>query len=115
VRECPEAGDRKTTREETATGCRPITRYFVGPEENEEFRRFRVVGPLVIAAAIAVSCATPLAQGPSAEDSLALYENLLRNPDDISANLAYARALEADWADRGGQANLSKNTDPQPE
>jgi hypothetical protein len=41
VTECPEAGVRKTTREETATGCRPITRYFVGPEENEEFRRFR--------------------------------------------------------------------------
>jgi len=32
---------------------------------------------------------------PPTDDSLILFEDLVRNPDDIRANLAYARALEA--------------------
>ena len=30
------------------------------------------------------------------DDSLMLFEDLVRNPDDVRANLAYARALEAE-------------------
>jgi tetratricopeptide (TPR) repeat protein len=37
-----------------------------------------------------------LAELPPTEDSLVLFENVVRNPDDVEANLAYARALEAD-------------------
>lgn len=53
-------------------------------------------GVMMIAAAGGVSCGTSLAQPPPTEDSLVLFEDLLRNPDDVRANLAYARALEAD-------------------
>jgi tetratricopeptide (TPR) repeat protein len=37
-----------------------------------------------------------LAEPPPPEDSLMLFEDLVRNPDDVRANLAYARALEAE-------------------
>ena len=37
-----------------------------------------------------------LAEPPPTTDSLVLFEDLVRNPDDVRANLAYARALEAD-------------------
>jgi hypothetical protein len=37
-----------------------------------------------------------LAEPPPSEDSLMLFEDLVRNPDDVRANLAYARALEAE-------------------
>jgi tetratricopeptide (TPR) repeat protein len=36
------------------------------------------------------------AEPPPAEDSLVLFEEVVRNPDDVRANLAYARALEAE-------------------
>jgi tetratricopeptide (TPR) repeat protein len=36
-----------------------------------------------------------LAEPPPTDDSLMLVEDLVRNPDDVRANLAYARALEA--------------------
>src|SRR5947209_2301884 len=36
-----------------------------------------------------------LAETPPTDDSLMLFEDLVRNPDDVRANLAYARALEA--------------------
>jgi hypothetical protein len=44
----------------------------------------------------AVSRGDALAEPPPPEDSLVLFEDLVRNPDDVRANLAYARALEAD-------------------
>ncbi|MBV8506456.1 MAG: tetratricopeptide repeat protein [Alphaproteobacteria bacterium] len=37
-----------------------------------------------------------LAEPPPTEDSLVLFEELVRNPDNVRANLAYARALEAE-------------------
>jgi hypothetical protein len=37
-----------------------------------------------------------LAERPPTEDSLMLFEDLVRNPDDVKTNLAYARALEAE-------------------
>jgi tetratricopeptide (TPR) repeat protein len=43
-----------------------------------------------------VSCEKALGEPPPTEDSLMLFEDLVRNPDDARANLAYARALEAD-------------------
>ena len=41
-------------------------------------------------------CGKALAEPPPDADSLLLFEDLVRNPDDVKANLAYARALEAD-------------------
>ena len=50
----------------------------------------------LIAAAVGVTGGTAFPQATPTEDGLVLYENLVRNPNDIAANLAYARALEAD-------------------
>jgi hypothetical protein len=51
---------------------------------------------MAIFAISAVARAEPPAGQTAPEDSLVLFENLVRNPDDVKANLAYARALEAD-------------------
>jgi tetratricopeptide (TPR) repeat protein len=51
-------------------------------------------GLIAVAAISRLSCDEASAQGVSTEDSLVLFENLLRNPEDVQSNLAYARALE---------------------
>jgi hypothetical protein len=51
---------------------------------------------MLIATVSRAVSADPEVQPPSAQDSLVLYENLLANPNSIAANLAYARALEAE-------------------
>jgi tetratricopeptide (TPR) repeat protein len=55
-----------------------------------------VSGLMAISVVGCLSCAESLAEAPPTEDSLVLFEDLVRNPDDVKANLAYARALEAD-------------------
>jgi tetratricopeptide (TPR) repeat protein len=60
-------------------------------------KRFRVLlGAMVIAAIGGAAWGNPAPQPPSEQDSLILYENLLANSNDVAANLAYARALEAE-------------------
>lgn len=51
---------------------------------------------LVIAVFSEGSCDKSFAEPPPTESSLVLFENLLSNPNDVNANLAYARALEAE-------------------
>ena len=53
------------------------------------------MGLIAISVLSWVSCEKSLAEPPPTEDSLVLFEDLVRNPDDVKANLAYARALEA--------------------
>jgi hypothetical protein len=55
-----------------------------------------VRGLMAISVVSWLSCGESLAEVPPTEDSLVLFEDLVRNPDDVKANLAYARALEAD-------------------
>jgi hypothetical protein len=54
------------------------------------------VGLITISVLSGVSCEKTLAEPPPTEDSLVLFEELVRNPDNVRVNLAYARALEAD-------------------
>ena len=56
----------------------------------------RVVCLMTIAVVGWMLCGKALAEPPPDADSLLLFEDLVRNPDDVKANLAYARALEAD-------------------
>jgi hypothetical protein len=49
--------------------------------------------PLLVGGALLGGAAQ--AQGVPAQDSLTLFENLLRNPDEVQTNLAYAQALQA--------------------
>jgi hypothetical protein len=51
---------------------------------------------IVVATAMELRCGTAPAQQPPTESSLVLFEEVVRNPDDVKANLAYARALEAE-------------------
>jgi hypothetical protein len=51
---------------------------------------------MAISVVAAASLSEALAEPPATGDSLMLFEDLVRNPDDVRANLAYARALEAD-------------------
>ena len=53
------------------------------------------MGLMAIAAICGSSRDSAFAEGVPTEDSLVLFENLLRNPEDVRSNLAYARALEA--------------------
>jgi len=57
----------------------------------------------LIAAALGVTGGTAFPQATPTEDSLVLYENLVRNPNDITANLAYARALQANGQIEGAR------------
>src|SRR5215472_7570223 len=43
-----------------------------------------------------VLCGEALGEPPPTSDGLTLFEELVRNPNDVRANLAYARALEED-------------------
>jgi tetratricopeptide (TPR) repeat protein len=64
---------------------------------GERLRRNSLIrGLMAISVVSCLSCAESLAEVPPTEDSLVLFEDLVRNPDDVKANLAYARALEAD-------------------
>jgi hypothetical protein len=51
---------------------------------------------IAVATAMELRCGTAPAQTPPTESSLVLFEEVVRNPDDVKANLAYARALEAE-------------------
>ena len=55
-----------------------------------------VIRLLAISVAGWVVLGDALAEAPPTEDSLVLFEELVRNPDNVRANLAYARALEAE-------------------
>jgi Tetratricopeptide repeat len=55
-----------------------------------------VISLLAISVAGWVLLGEALAEPPPPEDSLVLFEELVRNPDNVRANLAYARALEAE-------------------
>jgi hypothetical protein len=55
-----------------------------------------VVGLMAMSVVSWVSCEQTLGEPPPTGGSLVLFEDLVRNPDDVRANLAYARALEAD-------------------
>jgi hypothetical protein len=64
---------------------------------GERLRRNSLIrGLMAISVVGCLSCAESLAEVRPTEDSLVLFEDLVRNPDDVKANLAYARALEAD-------------------
>jgi tetratricopeptide (TPR) repeat protein len=56
----------------------------------------RVISLLAISVAGWVLLEEALAEPPPPEDSLVLFEELVRNPDNVRANLAYAQALEAE-------------------
>src|SRR6516165_7576325 len=47
-------------------------------------------GLIAVAAISRLSCDEASAQGVTTEDSLVLFEDLVRNPDDVKTNLAYA-------------------------
>jgi hypothetical protein len=54
------------------------------------------MGLMAVSPLAGVSCGEALAQPSPLEDSLILFEEVVRNPDDVRANLAYAKALQAD-------------------
>ena len=58
--------------------------------------RSLVMGLMAVSPLAGVSCGEALAQPSPLEDSLILFEEVVRNPDDVRANLAYAKALQAD-------------------
>jgi hypothetical protein len=55
-----------------------------------------VVRLMMISAVGWVLCGEALGEPPPTSDGLTLFEDLVRNPNDVRANLAYARALEED-------------------
>jgi tetratricopeptide (TPR) repeat protein len=54
-----------------------------------------IAGLMAISAAVGVPCTRSSAQPPP-DDALQLFEELVRNPNNVTVNLAYAQALEAD-------------------
>jgi hypothetical protein len=62
---------------------------------------------LLIALVIGGSAFEAFAQEATTDQSLGLFEELVRNPDDVNANLAYAKALQAQGrAEDAGQIYL---------
>ena len=63
-----------------------------------ELKRLNSLVTRLVAISVAgwVVLGDALAEAPPTEDSLVLFEELVRNPDNVRANLAYARALEAE-------------------
>jgi tetratricopeptide (TPR) repeat protein len=55
-----------------------------------------LLGGLIAIAGVFCCLETAAQPPPPTEQSLVLFEELLRNPDNVKANLAYAKALEAE-------------------